>query len=182
MLYLLIASGADWLWHPLAEGHGSTCSATDHSGCGYSFWSGALGDIGLVTLVFGGGAFFATWWRKHNCHVRGCWRLQWHAHPGHGHPVCARHHPYGQGRGHHLKPEHHTAATHATWPPLVGQPFHAASNTTWVSGHATGFSGRVEAVVGEVTVEPPAPRRDRVRKPGTDPVTDLNTRRNQETS
>ena len=35
--------------------------------------------------------------RKHNCHVRRCWRLAWHPHPDHGHPVCRRHHPDGRG-------------------------------------------------------------------------------------
>jgi len=34
-----------------------------------------------------------TYVRRHNCHVKGCWRLQWHVHPEHGHPVCKRHHP-----------------------------------------------------------------------------------------
>ena len=59
---------------------------------GYNFVSGPLADITLVT------AFVATvllWWRRHNCHVQGCWRLQWHVHPGHGHPVCKKHHPEG---------------------------------------------------------------------------------------
>lgn len=53
---------------------------------GYNFWSG----IGSGSpLLLGAG----LWWRHHNCHVHGCWRLQWHAHPDHGHPVCRRHHP-----------------------------------------------------------------------------------------
>ena len=33
--------------------------------------------------------------RKHNCHVNGCWRMEWHPHPDHGHPVCKKHHPEG---------------------------------------------------------------------------------------
>ncbi|MBA3843813.1 MAG: hypothetical protein H0X39_14575 [Actinobacteria bacterium] len=59
---------------------------------GYNFVSGPLADITLVT------AFTATlclWWRRHNCHVHRCWRLQWHPHPDHGHPVCKKHHPDG---------------------------------------------------------------------------------------
>jgi hypothetical protein len=61
---------------------------------GYNFISGPLADITLVT------AFLSTlilWWRKHNCHVHRCWRLQWHQHPTHGHPVCKKHHPDGHG-------------------------------------------------------------------------------------
>ena len=59
---------------------------------GYNFVSGTLADITLFT------AFASTlylFWRRHNCHVHRCWRLQWHAHPGHGHPVCKKHHPDG---------------------------------------------------------------------------------------
>jgi hypothetical protein len=40
-----------------------------------------------------------TYMRRHNCHQHGCWRLQWHAHPEHGHPVCKKHytdHPEGR--------------------------------------------------------------------------------------
>jgi hypothetical protein len=59
---------------------------------GYNFVSGPLADITLIT------AFASTlflWWRKHNCHVHGCWRLEWHVHPENGHPVCKEHHPHG---------------------------------------------------------------------------------------
>lgn len=82
-----------WFWHPLAEGHGSTCSAIDHSGCGYALWSGILSDVGEITLVSALLAVVATFWRHHNCHVHRCWRLSWHPHPEHGHPVCRVHHP-----------------------------------------------------------------------------------------
>lgn len=54
---------------------------------GYNFWSG----IGSGSPLLLG---CALWWRRHNCHVKGCWRLQWHVHPDHGHPVCRRHHPH----------------------------------------------------------------------------------------
>lgn len=57
------------------------------TGFGYQFWSGIAGDLFIVTGI-------AVWWRRHNCHVEGCWRLQWHAHPVNGHPVCRRHHPH----------------------------------------------------------------------------------------
>ena len=59
---------------------------TNGSGRWYLWWSGIVGDIGL----FGGGYLIL---RKHNCHVHRCWRLAWHPHPDHGHPVCKKHHP-----------------------------------------------------------------------------------------
>jgi hypothetical protein len=58
----------------------------DHGG--YNFVSGPLADITLATG-------FITWvivfFRHHNCHVHGCWRLEFHPHPDHGHPVCRQH-------------------------------------------------------------------------------------------
>lgn len=56
---------------------------------GYQFWSGIGSDISEITLL----GFALAFWRQHNCHVHRCWRLQWHAHPDHGHPVCKKHHP-----------------------------------------------------------------------------------------
>ena len=111
-LYLVARYVGGWFWHPLATGNGTACGPTDHSGCGYSFWSGGASDIAEVTVIFSLGAFLGAWWRKHNCHVHGCWRLQWHPHPTHSHPVCAKHHPHGQGRGAHLKAEMHTLDAH----------------------------------------------------------------------
>ena len=65
---------------------------------GYNFISGPLADITLIT------AFASTLYlflRKHNCHMRGCWRMQWHPLPGeNGHPVCRKHHPHGRGLPH----------------------------------------------------------------------------------
>ena len=55
---------------------------------GYNFVSGPLADITLAT-GFGGWIFLFL--RQHNCHVKHCWRLEFHPHPEHGHPVC-RHH------------------------------------------------------------------------------------------
>jgi hypothetical protein len=78
--------GPDWLWN-----HASS----------YNFVSGPLPDITLITGI-------ALWWRKHNCHVRTCWRLQWHPHPVHGHPVCRRHHP--ETKGEHLDSSAHPRA------------------------------------------------------------------------
>lgn len=56
-------------------------------GDGYQFWSGVGSGSPLLAGLF-------LLMRKHNCHVKGCWRLQWHPHPDHGHPVCRRHHPH----------------------------------------------------------------------------------------
>lgn len=61
---------------------------------GYNFVSGPLADITLFTAFASGLILFL---RKHNCHVQGCWRLQWHPHPDSGHPVCRKHHPDGHG-------------------------------------------------------------------------------------
>ena len=154
-----------YFWHPLTNGPG------------YNFWSGPLADLGLVTIFTGLAFFVSAWWRKHNCHVHHCWRLQWHQHPGHGHPVCAKHHPYGQGRGDHLKVEHHTVGAHSEWPGLIAHPFDAASGNVHVSGFTTTAVGPVDVVVGDATAaeEPPdrRARRARVRKPGTGDVTEL---------
>ncbi len=92
-----------YFWHPLRNGNG------------YNTWSGWLSDLGLVTIFSGLVFFIVAWWRKHNCHVYRCWRLQWHTHPGHGHPVCRTHHPYAQGRGGHLDASLHDLDSHETW-------------------------------------------------------------------
>lgn len=56
---------------------------------GYWFWSGIGSDIGELTIV----AAAVVFYRRHECHIQGCWRPAWHPHPEHGHPVCKRHHP-----------------------------------------------------------------------------------------
>jgi hypothetical protein len=68
---------------------------------GYNFISGPLADITILT------AFLSTLYlflRRHNCHVRHCWRMAWHPHPDHGHPVCKKHHPHGRGLPAHPQP------------------------------------------------------------------------------
>jgi hypothetical protein len=59
---------------------------------GYNFVSGPLADITLATAFFG---WLRLFLRHHNYHVHRCWRLAWHPHPDHGHPVCKKHHPDG---------------------------------------------------------------------------------------
>lgn len=61
----------------------------DESGPFYAFWSGAGGDLALVTLPFTGYVL----WRKHSCHVDWCWRVGRHRVEGTQWMVCRRHHP-----------------------------------------------------------------------------------------
>jgi hypothetical protein len=70
-------------------------------GSGYWFYSGVF-DAGILIGVFSG---IGVFWRAHNCHVNGCWRLDWHPHPDHGHPVCLVHHP--EGGSEFLRARHH---------------------------------------------------------------------------
>lgn len=63
----------------------------DGSGPWYLFWSGFFADV----VIFSSAAF-AVWgfWRRHNCHERGCWR--WGRLPtSEGWVVCSQHHPTG---------------------------------------------------------------------------------------
>jgi hypothetical protein len=45
---------------------------------GYNFISGPLADVTLITAFAGTLYLFL---RRHNCHVRGCWRMAWHPIP-----------------------------------------------------------------------------------------------------
>jgi hypothetical protein len=60
-------------------------------GSGYWFYSGVF-DAGILIAIL---SSVGVYWRTHNCHVTGCWRLDWHPHPEHDHPVCRTHHPHG---------------------------------------------------------------------------------------
>jgi hypothetical protein len=73
-------------------------------GSGYWFYLGIFGGSAFLSAA---AAALVVFWRNHNCHVTDCWRLSWHLHPDHGHPVCRRHHPDGQGRSAHLRKENH---------------------------------------------------------------------------
>jgi hypothetical protein len=57
----------------------------------YNFWSGIGADIGGVAFI---GASIGLY-RKHNCHVKGCWRLAKQSVRGTSWVVCHRHHPEG---------------------------------------------------------------------------------------
>jgi hypothetical protein len=59
------------------------------SGGFYLFWSGAGADISELAII---GALLGAW-RRHNCHVTGCWRLGRHPVDGTPWVVCKIHHP-----------------------------------------------------------------------------------------
>lgn len=67
---------------------------TNGSGRAYLFWSGIGSDLGELAIL--GGAWAVL--RKHNCHVKGCWRVQRVPVPGgDGLITCWRHHPAHDG-------------------------------------------------------------------------------------
>lgn len=57
-----------------------------------SFWSGFGSDIGEVAII--GGILAIV--RRHNCHVKGCWRVGRHPVEGTAFVVCRAHHPDGK--------------------------------------------------------------------------------------
>ena len=59
---------------------------------GSAFMGGDFSDIPLFAAV-------VILYRKHNCHVKKCWRIQWREHDGN--LLCRRHHPLDDN----LKPE-----------------------------------------------------------------------------
>ena len=62
------------------------------SGPWYLFWSGFGSDLSEVA---GLGLVVYMFWRKHNCHEPGCWRIGAHSYrdpEGHEHVHCRRHH------------------------------------------------------------------------------------------
>lgn len=63
--------------------------ADNTSGLQYGFWSGFGSDIGEFVLI--GGVIGA--YRKHNCHVKGCWRIGLHPVEGTPYITCRKHHP-----------------------------------------------------------------------------------------
>lgn len=62
------------------------------SGPNYLFWSGVGSDITEVAII---GAL-VTMYRRHNCGVKGCWRVGRRQVLGTDHVVCHRHHPSGK--------------------------------------------------------------------------------------
>ncbi len=60
---------------------------TWHDPDGYNFISGPLADLTLI-----GGAYAIA--RRHNCHVKGCWRIARAQVLGTSYVVCRKHHPH----------------------------------------------------------------------------------------
>jgi NADH:ubiquinone oxidoreductase subunit 5 (subunit L)/multisubunit Na+/H+ antiporter MnhA subunit len=87
---LLAALAPGYVWHPL--------DTTHHHGAGYDFWSGVAGSF--LTSLPGWIAALVVYLHARNCHADGCWRIAWHPHGLHGHPVCKVHHPHGKDRPH----------------------------------------------------------------------------------
>jgi hypothetical protein len=58
----------------------------------YNFWSGFGADLGEVAFF---GAAIGVY-RKHNCHVHGCWRIAKQQVVGTSWMVCHKHHPEGR--------------------------------------------------------------------------------------
>lgn len=75
-----------WLLHVLG--------VDNLSGRWYGFWSGFGSDVGEAGIV----AALAAQVRRHNCHVRGCWRVGRHQVGTTSWIVCGRHHPAGAPR------------------------------------------------------------------------------------
>lgn len=72
-----------WTW----AGH--FFGVSDEGGPGYGFFSGVGSDIGEVAIIGG----LVSIYRKHNCHVDGCWRVAKHPVEGTPYVVCKKHHP-----------------------------------------------------------------------------------------
>lgn len=75
------------IWHWILNFTGTHIPSTGSQW--YNFWSGFGSDIGEVVII--GGVW--SLYRKHNCHVKGCWRIGKHAVDGTPYIVCATHHP-----------------------------------------------------------------------------------------
>jgi hypothetical protein len=75
---VISATVFDWFYH--------AARWTWHDSDGYNFISGPLADIALL-----GGVYAII--RRHNCHVKGCWRLGRHQVAGTTYVVCRSHHP-----------------------------------------------------------------------------------------
>jgi len=93
-LAVLVAVFALW-WGPIARTLLLTMEDSHHhtaTGEGYAFFSGIGSDL-TELLVLGG---LIALYRKHNCNVKRCWRLQWREYvdaDGTKHLWCRHHHP-----------------------------------------------------------------------------------------
>jgi hypothetical protein len=74
-----------WLWVHLLQETGTTSSASRS----YNFLSGAGSDVGELAIIGG----LVQMYRKHVCHVDGCYRLSKHPVAGTPYLACRKHHP-----------------------------------------------------------------------------------------
>lgn len=63
--------------------------ANNTSGNQYGFWSGFGSDLGEITLIGMG----IAWYRNHTCHVDTCHKFGKHQVEGTPYKVCRKHHP-----------------------------------------------------------------------------------------
>lgn len=56
-------------------------------------WLPILANYSQFLSGFGIFSGLVMLYRRHNCHIRRCWRLQWRVVQGTDHVVCRRHHP-----------------------------------------------------------------------------------------
>ena len=91
---VLVVVFAVW-WGPIGRTLLLTMEDSKHhtaTGEGYAFFSGIGSDL-TELLVLGG---LIALYRKHNCNVKGCWRIQWREYvdaDGVKHQWCRHHHP-----------------------------------------------------------------------------------------
>ena len=82
---------------------------TNLSGPWYGLWSGIGSDIGEVALLAGAWAIL----RRHNCHVRGCWRIGHRPVEHTPYVVCHRHHPVTAPTAHAVSGHYRVAKNRA---------------------------------------------------------------------
>ncbi len=79
-----------WWWFQNFTGTNITPAQVSNGGSHqYNFWSGFGSDISEL-LILGG---IIQLYRKHNCHVKGCWRVGKYPVEGTPYIVCKKHHP-----------------------------------------------------------------------------------------
>ena len=74
------------VWEPFQHWLAIHTGTINEPGPYYGFFSGFGSDLGEVTLI----AALLAVFRKHNCHVKGCWRIGKHSVDGS--PWCSKHH------------------------------------------------------------------------------------------
>jgi hypothetical protein len=84
------------VWHDIQVWFGF--SRGEGNGPYYLFWSGIAADVLTVVPLFG---IFFVLYRKHNCHVQGCWRIIWRTHGDY--ELCRKHHPDTPPRADEIK-------------------------------------------------------------------------------